>query len=216
MAHAETCCADAPSCHLGGCEEFRKFGYSASLTTILQHAGVTKGAMYFHFKSKEELAHAVIDAQHAMAMEGTQIVGSHSDTAIETLVLVSQEMARQLVTEPIARGGMRLTMEIGSIQGPIEKPYLDWIDAIRQVAEQAASDGDIIRGTDVEALARFIVGSFTGVQILSEMLTGRTDLYERLGQMWALVLPTVVHKNKLAHIMRLSSRPPRVWHPLPA
>jgi TetR/AcrR family transcriptional regulator, repressor for uid operon len=198
---------------LGAAKSFEKFGYSASLSTILQHAGVTKGAMYFHFSSKEELAHAVIDAQHGMAMEGTQLVAAQTDTAIETLVLVSQEMARQLVTEPIARGGMRLTMEIGSIQGPVEKPYLDWIDAIKQLAEQAASDGDIVRNTDIEALARCIVGSFTGVQILSEMLTGRTDLYERLSQFWALVLPTVVHKSKLAHVMRLAAMPPRTWAP---
>ncbi|QCB51188.1 TetR/AcrR family transcriptional regulator [Rhodococcus sp. PAMC28707] len=194
---------------LGAAKSFEKFGYSASLGTILQHAGVSKGAMYFHFASKEELAHAVIEAQHAMAMEGTRLVGTQSDTAVEMLVLVSQEMARQLVTEPIARGGMRLTMEIGSIQGPIEKPYLDWIDAIKEIALQAAEDGDIVKGTDIDALARFIVGSFTGVQILSEMLTGRTDLYERLNQMWNLVLPTIVHKSTLAHVMRLAGLPPR-------
>ncbi|MDJ0362292.1 ScbR family autoregulator-binding transcription factor [Rhodococcus sp. H29-C3] len=199
---------------LGAAKSFEKFGYSASLATILQHAAVTKGAMYFHFGSKEELAHAVIEAQHAMAMEGTRLVASQSDTAVETLVLVSQEMARQLVTEPIARGGMRLTMEIGSIQGPIDKPYLDWIEAIRQVALRAAEDGDIVKSTDIDALARFIVGSFTGVQILSEMLTGRTDLYERLNQMWNLVLPTIIHKSKLAHVMRLAALPPRKREPL--
>ncbi|MER2223714.1 MAG: hypothetical protein ABS976_19190, partial [Rhodococcus sp. (in: high G+C Gram-positive bacteria)] len=136
-----------------------------------------------------------------------------SDIAVETLVLVSQEMARQLVTEPIARGGMRLTMEIGSIQGPIEQPYLDWIEAIKQVATQAAEAGDIVPGTDIDALARFVVGSFTGVQILSEMLTGRTDLYERLSQMWNLVLPTIVREDKLAHVMQLAALAPREWEP---
>ncbi|MFD9681384.1 ScbR family autoregulator-binding transcription factor [Rhodococcus sp. NPDC059969] len=196
---------------LGAAKSFEKFGYSASLGTILQHGGVSKGAMYFHFASKEELAHAVIAAQHGMAMEGTRRVAAHSDIAVETLVLVSQEMARQLVTEPIARGGMRLTMEIGSIQGPIEQPYLDWIEAIKQVATQAAEAGDIVPGTDIDALARFVVGSFTGVQILSEMLTGRTDLYERLNQMWNLVLPTIVREDKLAHVMQLASLAPREW-----
>lgn len=196
---------------LGAAKSFEKFGYSASLGTILQHGSVSKGAMYFHFASKEELAHAVIAAQHGMAMEGTRRVAAHSDIAVETLVLVSQEMARQLVTEPIARGGMRLTMEIGSIQGPIEQPYLDWIEAIKQVATQAAEAGDIVPGTDIDALARFVVGSFTGVQILSEMLTGRTDLYERLSQMWNLVLPTIVREDKLAHVMQLAALAPREW-----
>jgi len=106
-----------------------------------------------------------------------------------------------------------LTMEIGSIQGPIEQPYLDWIEAIKQVATQAAEAGDIVPGTDIDALARFVVGSFTGVQILSEMLTGRTDLYERLSQMWNLVLPTIVREDKLAHVMQLAALAPREWEP---
>lgn len=200
---------------IGAAKSFEKFGYAASLTTILQYGGVTKGAMYFHFQSKEDLAHAVIAAQHEMAMEGTRLVSTHSDSAIENLVLVSQEMARQLVTETIARGGMRLTMEIGSIRGPIEQPYRDWIEAIRQVAIRAAADGDLVKGVDVNALATFIVGSFTGVQILSEMLTGRADLYVRLRQMWELVLPTIVQKRKLAHMIRVAGLPPRNWNTEP-
>ncbi|MDV6263923.1 ScbR family autoregulator-binding transcription factor [Rhodococcoides yunnanense] len=196
---------------IGAAKSFEKFGYAASLNTILQYGSVTKGAMYFHFKSKEELAHAVIEAQHEMAMNGTRLVIKQSDSAIEALVLVSQEMARQLVTESIARGGMRLTMEIGSIQGPIEQPYRDWIAAIHQVAVQANTDGDLVKGVDLEALATFVVGSFTGVQILSEMLTGRTDLYVRLKHMWHLVLPTIVQKPKLAHMMRIAGLPPKHW-----
>jgi hypothetical protein len=105
-------------------------------------------------------------------------------------------------------------MEIGSIRGPIEQPYLDWIEAIKQVASRAAEAGDIVPGTDIDALARFVVGSFTGVQILSEMLTGRTDLYERLSQMWNLVLPTIVREDKLTHVMRLAALAPREWEPL--
>ncbi|QII04297.1 TetR/AcrR family transcriptional regulator [Rhodococcoides fascians A25f] len=196
---------------LGAAKSFEKFGYAASLNTILQYCSVTKGAMYFHFRSKEDLAHAVIAAQHDIAMEGARVVSDHSDSAIESLVLMSKEMARQLITEPITRGGMRLTMEIGSIQGPIEQPYRDWIEAIRQVATQAAVDGDLVKETDIDALATFVVGSFTGVQILSEILTGRADLYIRLQQMWELVLPTIVNKPKLAHMMRLARLPPRAW-----
>lgn len=195
---------------IGAAKSFEKFGYAASLSTILQYGGVTKGAMYFHFKSKEDLAHAVIAAQHDMAMEGTRVVVERSDSAVEALVLVSQEMARQLVTETVARGGMRLTMEIGSLWGPIEQPYSDWIEAIRQIATKAAADGDLVR-VDTDALATFIVGSFTGVQTLSEIRTGRADLYLRLRQMWELILPTIVRKPKLAHMMRLAGLPPKDW-----
>ncbi|RDI43531.1 TetR family transcriptional regulator [Nocardia mexicana] len=43
--------------------EFGKSGYAAaSLNRILEGSRATKGAMYFHFDSKEDLARAVLDA----------------------------------------------------------------------------------------------------------------------------------------------------------
>src|SRR6202140_762923 len=42
-------------------EVYRSGFQSASLDTILAVAGVTKGALYYHFDSKEALGHAVVD-----------------------------------------------------------------------------------------------------------------------------------------------------------
>jgi len=42
-------------------EIYRSGFQSASLDTILTVAGVTKGALYYHFDSKEALGHAVVD-----------------------------------------------------------------------------------------------------------------------------------------------------------
>ena len=54
----------------GAARTFERLGYgNASLTDIAETAAVTKGALYFHFKSKEELAKAVIDEQHARVRE---------------------------------------------------------------------------------------------------------------------------------------------------
>ncbi len=42
--------------------EFSKRGYAAaSINAILEHSNATKGAMYFHFDSKEDLARAVLE-----------------------------------------------------------------------------------------------------------------------------------------------------------
>lgn len=43
---------------------FDERGYSsATISEILARAGVTKGALYFHFTSKEDLALGVMDVQ---------------------------------------------------------------------------------------------------------------------------------------------------------
>ncbi|CAM5693666.1 hypothetical protein SALBM311S_06793 [Streptomyces alboniger] len=43
---------------------FDRHGYeSTSLDDIVEHAQVTKGALFFHFATKEDLAHAMIELQ---------------------------------------------------------------------------------------------------------------------------------------------------------
>lgn len=43
---------------------FAEYGYERAATSeILRRANVTKGAMYFHFPSKESLAQAIMDEQ---------------------------------------------------------------------------------------------------------------------------------------------------------
>ena len=50
---------------LGAAKAFDRFGYGmASIADIASEASVTKGALYFHFQSKDEIAHAVIHQQH--------------------------------------------------------------------------------------------------------------------------------------------------------
>lgn len=197
---------------LGAAVSFEKHGYgTASLSTILAHAGVTKGAMYFHFSSKEELAHAVIDAQHQLAMDGVRAITAEVPRALDSMICVSQEMARQLLEEPMARGGMRLTLEIGSMQGPVQRPYRDWIDSIQLLADRAAEEGDLADGVDTEALAKFVVGAFTGVQTLSEVLSGRADLYARLSDMWQLLLPSITDPAALERTRALALSEPRDW-----
>ena len=53
---------------LAASREFARESYSqVSLDDILARAEVTKGAMYFHFRSKHELALAIIDRLNTSA-----------------------------------------------------------------------------------------------------------------------------------------------------
>ena len=48
-----------------GAELFAERGFvNTSLTDVLDRVGLTKGAFYFHFSTKEELAHAVCASYH--------------------------------------------------------------------------------------------------------------------------------------------------------
>ncbi|MCZ4519116.1 ScbR family autoregulator-binding transcription factor [Rhodococcus ruber] len=197
----------------GAAASFDKFGYgTASLSTIIAHAGVSKGAMYFHFSSKEELAQAVIDAQLALATAATVTIIEHTPKAFDALILITKELARQLQTESIARGGMRLTLESTTAQNPNARSFDDWIEMIATLTGRAQNEGDVTDDVDVVALARLIVASFTGVQTVSEMLTGRADLQLRMTEMWHLLLPSVVPRRRLPRLRSVVDGPLIDWN----
>lgn len=192
----------------GAATGFEKFGYgSSSLSAILAYAGLSKGALYFHFRTKEELAAAVIEAQHDMAMAGIRSVLEHTPSPMEAIVAMSRDMARQIVEEPIVRAGMRLTLEIGTAGGAVSGPYADWIAAVREQAVRAIASKEMIASIDPDMVARFVVSAFTGVQVVSETMTGRTDLYRRVREMWILILPALVPPRRLPYLRDLASSP---------
>ncbi|MGA8441619.1 MAG: TetR/AcrR family transcriptional regulator, partial [Candidatus Sulfotelmatobacter sp.] len=54
-------------------EIYRSGFQSASLDTILASAGVTKGALYHHFKNKEALGYAVVEEIISPDVRGTWV-----------------------------------------------------------------------------------------------------------------------------------------------
>jgi TetR/AcrR family transcriptional regulator, transcriptional repressor for nem operon len=66
-------------------EIYRSGFQSASLDTILAVAGVTKGALYYHFASKEALGYAVVEEVIAPDVRGKWVRPLQSGKALSTL-----------------------------------------------------------------------------------------------------------------------------------
>ncbi|WP_284978006.1 ScbR family autoregulator-binding transcription factor [Arthrobacter sp. fls2-241-R2A-200] len=177
----------------GAANVFADVGYgTASMADITQRAQVTKGALYFHFTSKRELALAVIEEQHAIVLAaGAAIVGSEAP-ALDKIIQLCRMFGLQLLDEPIVRGGIRLTFEAASFQADISGPYEDWIATVAGLLAQAQAEGDIKPELDAAAFSRYLIACFTGVQMVSDVLTGRADVLLRIEQMWEFMLPALV------------------------
>ncbi|RAJ39639.1 TetR family transcriptional regulator [Kitasatospora sp. SolWspMP-SS2h] len=171
-------------------------GYlGTSLAQILAEAGVTKGALYFHFSSKEELARAVVDEQFAPAADG-EAAPLPEGPALQAAIDLSHGIGRSLREDPMMQASIRLVIEQAFTE-PDPGPYLRWIEVIEQLLTEAHRVGDL-RATVVPAdLARFVISSFTGIQLVSGVLDHRTELSRRVGDMWELILPTVVPPRRL-------------------
>ncbi|OLR92685.1 ScbR family autoregulator-binding transcription factor [Actinokineospora bangkokensis] len=184
----------------GAAEVFDRFGYGGtSLTDVITQAGVTKGALHFHFGTKEELAMAVVEEQHAIAMASAGRMAEQGHPALESVIRLSHELAGQLISEPVVRAGIRLTLENGTFRAPAPEPYQEWTAVVEQLLEKAVEEKDVRAVMPAADIARFVVSAFTGVQVVSQVLTERVDLHWRVRQMWDLLLPTLTPPKKVPY-----------------
>lgn len=187
----------------GAAEMFDRDGYErASLMSIVDHSGLTKGALYFHFKSKDELAAVVIDEQHAISMSAVEAIHRTGAPALEQIAMFCYEMAREMTHDPIVRAGIRLTLEMSAVAGP-PQPYLDWIEACERMFRAAIEQGDVLDTVDPSEIANYFVSAFTGVQLVSNVLTARANLDTRIDQMLTFVLAAIVPARRRHKIDRI-------------
>lgn len=197
----------------GAAAQFEKTGYgSTSMADIVSGAGTTKGALYFHFASKDELAQFIIAEQHRLSIESVEAISATGRSPLEQLIMLTHEMARQIVDEPIVRAGIRLTLELSTYEGPVE-PYTEWISASTDLTVRAKSEGQIREGVSAETFGRFMPSAFTGVQLVSNVLSRRSDLPQRVDEMWQILLPGIVSDQHVRDIERFVKAR---WSPTPA
>ncbi|MCZ9883644.1 ScbR family autoregulator-binding transcription factor [Arthrobacter sp. B2a2-09] len=180
----------------GAAKVFAEHGYgTSSITLVADAAQVTKGALYFHFKSKDELARAVLDEQHAVAVRTGEAILAENGTALTTMINLCGAFGTQLANDQIFRAGIRLTLEASAFGQTARGPYEDWIATLARLAEQGITEGQIRPSVEPLALARYIVASFTGVQMVSNILTGRDDVMNRIQEMWEILLPGIMRED---------------------
>ncbi len=180
----------------GAATAFDQCGFEGtSLSDVVHHAGVTKGALYFHFPSKEALARTLMDEQFQVA----EHVPAIENPGLQTVIDLTHQMAHGLRTNVRIRAGIRLVIEFGSFTHPDPAPYDAWIDTCRSCLALAQEQGDIHPALDVHALSTLLVGSFTGIQVTSHVRTRRDDLHTRVTDLWNFLLPTIVPPDRIPH-----------------
>ena len=131
---------------------FDERGYtSATIGEILERAGVTKGALYFHFGSKEELALGVFEEQLAISLPPQ--AGKLQELVDSGLVL-----ALRLRTEPLVRASVGLALDQGALGLDRTPAFGMWIDQTTRTLAEAKAGGEtagreLLRGAAPVAVA---------------------------------------------------------------
>lgn len=180
-------------------EHFARNGYHAtSLDSVLADSGGTKGALYFHFASKEALARAVI-AEMVQGWDDLRerVSGCGLDPLSALLALVDGVVER-LIDNPIAQGGMRLLNDLPMRAQDTPGPYGVAERDVLALLTQAAQAGLLREGIEPAPLARQIVAMIAGHRRICDAVDDRHNLRQRLDEAWALLLPAIATDAWLA------------------
>jgi AcrR family transcriptional regulator len=186
--------------------QFAHKSYSVvSLDDILADAEVTKGAMYFHFRSKHALASAIIEFRWAVARSAVDELLALKRSGLETLIDISYLVAVDDIGDDLARAGLNLLESIGRTDGLQATMHGDWVAAFAAITRRAVDEGDIVEQYEPEDIARLLVSMYLGLRQTSDLAEPERFLYD-LGQLWGLILPAIAKPDRIDYLTQFLKR----------
>ncbi|MGV0624829.1 TetR family transcriptional regulator [Mycolicibacter minnesotensis] len=178
--------------------------HDVGLDDILSEAELTKGAMYFHFRSKHALALAVIDEQLAKTGAAMRELVGRKLSGLETMLDVAYLIAAEDVTSDGARALLHLLPVVGRSEGLQATVINNAIATCAVVIKRAIAEGDVL-GRDPQEVARMLVALYLGLRQASDLDEPEYFLRD-LERAWTTVLPSVVPADRIDYFIEFVRR----------
>jgi AcrR family transcriptional regulator len=157
-----------------GYREIYRSGFqSASIDTILAATNVTKGALYYHFESKEDLGHAVVEEIIAKLTQDKWLhYLRQGKNPIDTLIDIVQATS---VRKEDVNGGcplVNLAQEMSALdekfRTQLEAIFNDWQEGIATALRRGQSQGTVRRDLVPHETAGFLIAMYEGYVLLAK------------------------------------------------
>jgi TetR/AcrR family transcriptional regulator, transcriptional repressor for nem operon len=157
-----------------GFQEVYRSGFqSASIDTILAATNVTKGALYHHFASKEELGHTIIEEIIAkLTLDKWSRPLQRAKNPINTLIAIVQATS---VRPKDVKGGcplINLTQEMSALDEQFRKRletiFHAWQEGIATALRRGQAQGTVRRDLVPEETAGFLIAMYEGYAMLAK------------------------------------------------
>src|SRR4051794_3776163 len=163
-----------------------------SLTDVVEAANVSKGALYFHFSSKEELLIGVEELYNADSRRMIEQVSRDPDP-LRRLIRLSLALARRQYRDRLANAHDRLMLSRSAPPMPSDLPTIDWAAVVRHWLSDAVEAGHAPADLDLLNVAELLDDCLLGVVTASTVEKRSTSLIARTAELWRrLVLPGLV------------------------
>jgi AcrR family transcriptional regulator len=169
--------------------EFVQYGFSgARLDRVVGATGMTKGAVYFHFKSKRELANTLLEPRFDAWPQLVEDVRADGGRGLSGMRLLGARAARAMATNVRVRAAMRLSQELRLVPRG-SNPYDAWAERFVSFLEEAVVDGDVTESLDRERTAKTIVNCLFGVLQVAIDAGTESRIDAELEALWRLITP---------------------------
>jgi TetR/AcrR family transcriptional repressor of nem operon len=179
--------------------------YAVGLDDILAEAQLTKGAMYFHFRSKHALALAIVDEQNVKSDAGIKDVLARKLSGLETLIDVSYLIAIGDITQNITRAAFNLLESVGRTEKLQERLLHGWIELLGEIAGRGIREGDIVDHGDSEDIGRLLVSIYMGLRQASN-LDAPAVLLSDFEKALSTVLRGIVQPDRIGYFTQFLKR----------
>lgn len=195
-------------------EVFGEVGYAAAgWGAIIERTGMTKGALYHHFDSKESLASDILmEGSDSLLTAFGNVCGS-SSPGLENLLHGAFTIVEVLNSDKSVRTAEQLASALSGLNEAAARFYADLAAKIAEEARRAIREGDLRQDVDPEVLSEFLVGAMFGTRLVFNAIARRdpnrgvpNDIAGRLRQILELLLPGTVTEASLPYFRQFLGR----------
>ncbi len=199
---------------------FGEVGYAAAgWNTIIDRTGMTKGALYHHFDSKESLASAIIEEGADTIFIAFRKVCGTSSPALENMIHGTFKIANVLGSDKMACTAAQLTAALSGFNQAAANFYANLVELMAAQARRASAEGDLRADLEPVAVSESIVGAVFGMLLLCNIaVTGPAHLEGgrissgdarpagRANQFWEVLLGGIATDESLPYFREFLAR----------
>jgi AcrR family transcriptional regulator len=168
-----------------------------SVGEIADEARVAKASVYGHFRSKDELAIAVIEHDLRILEAERDSILVHALPGLESLIDVNYAVAVHDLTSPGARARIRLLESIDHAIVRTDRRLDTWVAVMAAPTEHAIAQHDL-KERRVAELTQFLASMYFGLQ--KTLSWGEPEAFLRaLQRSWNWTLPGLLHHERLPY-----------------
>lgn len=169
--------------------EFDAHGYAgARLDRIIERTRLTKGAVYFHFRSKLDLAEALVAEKYGNWPALIAAVDASGASGVAAARDLTARVATVFATDVRVRAAMKLSRTVLP-PAPENDPYARWTAVVAAHLARAVEAAELPAETDAVALATVAVQAFFGAYAIADERGGLDGLARDAERIWDVIVP---------------------------